>query len=219
MLHRIVKPVFPVTAFLLFVFLFCLFSGFVQAQSPVKLATHNSLTYLRPQWYFRWLDFTAKCQNLTIEEQYGRGVRYFDFRIKFAGDNVRAGHGLMTYKADFDSIYAFLNGRKDCFVNLVFENQRWQGKKSEEKFVRYVNELVARYPGICFVGGNKKNPWVTLVSLGNENVKACFEFYKGKNLKFPYPKRYARKKNKTYWEQTDDAAYSMFDFIEIEAPE
>ena len=75
------------------------------AQEETKLGTHNSLTYLSPQWYFRWLNFTSKCQDLTIEEQYDLGVRYFDFRIKFTRKGeVRAGHGIMTYKADFDSI-------------------------------------------------------------------------------------------------------------------
>ena len=37
------------------------------AQEETKLGTHNSLTYLSPQWYFRWLNFTSKCQDLTIE--------------------------------------------------------------------------------------------------------------------------------------------------------
>lgn len=204
-------------------FQICLFSlllfglgyGSACAQKEIKLATHNSLTYLKPQWYFRWLNFTAKCQRLTIEEQYRMGVRYFDFRIKFIRNRVRGGHGLMVYKADFDRIYTFLNEKKDCYVNIVLENFYRQGEAQEAEFVEYVQQLVKCYPHIKFVGGNKKNPWVTLVPLGNVPVKACFEFYKGKHLKFPYPLRYARKKNKKYWTEVDDKTYSMFDFIEI----
>ena len=45
--------------------------------------------------------------------------------------------------------------------------------------------------------------------------KDCFEFYEGKNLKFPYPRYYAKKKNKGYWKQVNDKYYSIMDFINI----
>lgn len=186
------------------------------AQKDIKIGTHNSLTYLPPQWYFRWLNFTSKCQNLTIEEQYDFGVRYFDFRIKFTRKGtVRAGHGIMTYKADFDSIYNFLNAKGDCYVNIVLENFSWQKGKKDSLFVRYVKEIVQKYPHIRFVGGEKKRPWTSLVPLGNTGVKACFEFYEKGRIKFPRPHYYARKKNKDYWENADNNVYSLFDFIEI----
>ncbi len=186
------------------------------AQGELKLGTHNSLTYLHPQWYFRWLNFTSKCQNLTIEEQYDFGVRYFDFRIKFTRKGqVRAGHGIMTYKADFDSIYNYLNNKGDCYVNIVLENLPWQKDKKDSLFIHYVNEIVKKYPRIRFVGGEKKRPWTSLVPLGNVGVKACFEFYERDKKKFPRPRYYARKKNQQYWKEADTVAFSLFDFIEL----
>lgn len=188
------------------------------AQEEIKLGTHNSLTYLPPQWYFRWLNFTSKCQDLTIEEQYDLGVRYFDFRIKFTRKGeVRAGHGIMTYKADFDSIYHFLDKKGNCYINIVLENFPWQKSKKDSLFIRYVNELVQKYPRIRFVGGEKKRPWTPLVPLGNVPVKACFEFYEKERKKFPLPRYYARKRNQEYWKNVDSNAYSLFDFIEIHA--
>lgn len=188
----------------------------IYAQEQIKLGTHNSLTYLPPQWYFRWLNFTSKCQNLTIEEQYDFGVRYFDFRIKFTRKGkVRAGHGIMTYKADFDSIYNFLNKKGDCYINIVLENFPWQKDKKDSLFVRYVKEIIQKYPQIRFVGGEKKRPWTQLIPLGNTGVKACFEFYERDKKKFPRPRYYARKKNEQYWKEVDTVAFSLFDFIEL----
>ncbi len=195
---------------------FIVFIPAIYAQEQMKLGTHNSLTYLTPQWYFRWLNFTSKCQNLTIEEQYDFGVRYFDFRIKFTRKGkVRAGHGIMTYKADFDSIYNFLNEKGDCYINIVLENFPWQKWKKDSLFVRYVKEVIQKYPQIRFVGGEKKRPWTQLIPLGNTGVKACFEFYEQGRKKFPRPLYYARKRNENYWENVDNNAYSLFDFIEI----
>lgn len=161
------------------------------------------------------MDFTARCQNLTIEEQYEKGVRYFDFRIKFTRKGIRAGHGPMTYKADFDSLFNFLNSKEDCIVNIVLENRRGRQGKRDAEFVGYVDWLVKRYPRILFVGGDRKRPWEKLVSLQSVPVRACFEFYEGKNFKFPYPLKYARKKNKVYWKEVNDSVYSLFDFVEI----
>lgn len=197
-------------------FVFSILIPTIYAQEQIKLGTHNSLTYLPPQWYFRWLNFTSKCQNLTIEEQYDFGVRYFDFRIKFTRKGkVRAGHGIMTYKADFDSIYNFLNKKGDCYINIVLENFPWQKDKKDSLFVRYVKEIIQKYPQIRFVGGEKKRPWTQLIPLGNTNVKACFEFYERDKKKFPRPRYYARKKNEQYWKEVDTVAFSLFDFIEL----
>lgn len=181
----------------------------------MKLGTHNSLSYHRPQWWLRWLNFTAKCQDLTIEEQYNLGVRYFDFRIRFTKSGVCSGHGLMTYKVDFQKIFAFLNKQGDCIVNLVLENHFWQGSEFDMQYSVYVKQLIRAYPDIQFVGGYKKRPWTDLLHMGNYPVRACYEFYEGDNLKFPFPKYYAKKNNRKYWKQVDDMAYSMFDFIEI----
>ncbi|MBQ7823479.1 MAG: hypothetical protein IJ338_04820 [Bacteroidaceae bacterium] len=197
-------------------FVFSILIPTIYAQEQIKLGTHNSLTYLPPQWYFRWLNFTSKCQNLTIEEQYDFGVRYFDFRIKFTRKGkVRAGHGIMTYKADFDSIYNFLNKKGDCYINIVLENFPWQKDKKDSLFVRYVKEIIQKYPQIRFVGGEKKRPWTQLIPLGNTGVKACFEFYERDKKKFPRPRYYARKKNEQYWKEVDTVAFSLFDFIEL----
>lgn len=44
----------------------------------LKLGTHNSMTYLKPTGLVQILAWnTGKCQNLSLEEQYEFGVRFF----------------------------------------------------------------------------------------------------------------------------------------------
>jgi hypothetical protein len=40
------------------------------------LASHNSLTYCKPQWYFKPLAWIGRCQDKTIEKQYELGEYY-----------------------------------------------------------------------------------------------------------------------------------------------
>lgn len=46
------------------------------------LGSHNSMTYLPLMGWGRVLRPWVRCQSLTLTEQYERGVRYFDIRIR-----------------------------------------------------------------------------------------------------------------------------------------
>lgn len=46
------------------------------------LGSHNSLSYLPIKGWKKILKSWVQCQSLTIEEQYNKGVRYFDLRIR-----------------------------------------------------------------------------------------------------------------------------------------
>ena len=51
----------------------------------MKLASHNSLSYIKPKkWWEKLINFTSKCQSYDIETQYEYGVRLFDIRIRRA---------------------------------------------------------------------------------------------------------------------------------------
>ena len=47
----------------------------------MKLASHNTLSYLSPRkFYLKPFKFIARCQSKTIEEQYSNyDIRFFDF--------------------------------------------------------------------------------------------------------------------------------------------
>ena len=46
------------------------------------LGSHNSLSYLPIQGWRKVLKPWVKCQSLTLKEQYEKGVRYFDLRVR-----------------------------------------------------------------------------------------------------------------------------------------
>lgn len=64
------------------------------------LGAHNANTYLRPRkWWMKLINFTSKCQKLTINDQFKHGVRYFDLRIRYdkkLGMFINC-HGLVEY--------------------------------------------------------------------------------------------------------------------------
>lgn len=65
------------------VLLFTIITLIITNMKPNSIATHNSLSYLKPiHWYHRLLKPWYQCQDLTIQEQYNLGVRIFDIRVK-----------------------------------------------------------------------------------------------------------------------------------------
>ncbi|MCI6404172.1 MAG: hypothetical protein MR820_08870, partial [Prevotella sp.] len=92
------------------------------------IASHNSLTYLRPvKWWMRLFNFIAKCQSKTIKEQYeDYKVRMFDFRVDFdKNNNLLVKHGLAVYNfstKEMMDILNYLNNKKGIkYVNITLE--------------------------------------------------------------------------------------------------
>ncbi|WP_122348162.1 hypothetical protein [Bacteroides sp. AF16-49] len=174
----------------------------------MKLATHNSLSFHRPQWWLIPFNWMAKCQNLTIQQQYERGVRLFDIRIKIIDDKLYSSHGIATYKVKFPSLFAYLNHQRDCTVRLLLESG------DEELFKSYAENLPYMYINIRFVGGQRKKDWVKVADLPDFS---CTDYY-WKHRKWwmiPYPQRYAKKYNQKNKEFINNDVWSMFDFIDI----
>ena len=154
------------------------------------------------------LNWTSKCQNLTIEEQYSKGVKLFDIRIKIVKNKIYSGHGLATYKADFGKIFSYLNLQRNCTVRLLLEGG------STSIFVDFVNMLIAKYSQIHFVGGQRKKDWEQVVDLPGFD---CADYH-WKHLKWwmiPNPLKYAKKYNQKNKENINEYAWSLFDFVEL----
>lgn len=92
------------------------------------IGSHNSWSYLPvKQWWMKPLAFTAKCQSLTIKEQYNLGVRCFDLRIKFdKNEFVSIAHGKIEYK------YSGFDIAKDL---------DWLNNQSEQVYIRILHEV------------------------------------------------------------------------------
>jgi hypothetical protein len=63
------------------------------------IASHNTLTYMRPvQWWARLLRWTARCQKKNFSHQLAEGIRLIDIRVRHAAkDGWYVSHGLTRY--------------------------------------------------------------------------------------------------------------------------
>jgi len=111
------------------------------------IGSHNSWSYLNPkQWYFRPFAWMAKCQSLTIREQYEKGIRFFDLRVRlnWAGV-VKPVHGLTEYKGYIIDDLLWLNMHKGCTVRILLDmrNLTWtmnkvdRAKEQAKQIVRF----------------------------------------------------------------------------------
>lgn len=173
----------------------------------MKLASHNSLSYYPPQWWVVAFNWMARCQSLTLEQQYAKGVRLFDIRIKIVNDKVCSGHGIATYKVDFDEIFSFLNNKRDCSVRIILESG------NDTRFRIFVEYLMKIYQNIEYTGGQRKRDWKKMINLQEADITHLYWMHK-KWWMIPFPylfaKRHNNKENQRY---LNDSSWSMFDFI------
>lgn len=138
----------------------------------MKLASHNTMTYLKPSnillYPFR---FIAQCQKLSIDEQINHGVRLFDFRISFdKRGNPIFTHGLMKFKLPKGITIHSILFKLDC---LACNEDVWiriinEKDKDYECFSLYCGALERSYKNIKFYGGYNKKGWKLLYSFKNQ---------------------------------------------------
>lgn len=174
----------------------------------MKLASHNSMTYLKPKkWYMYPFRFIAKCQSKTIEEQYGYGVRFFDIRIAFdENDEPEFRHGLVSFKSDFWKVFKYLNTKDDVIVKVLAE-------KDHPYYLTTCAYLERKYPNIKFCGGHRKEDWKKMYTFKNEPQYTLEESYSSmpSNPKWYsiWPWLYSKLCRKKY----TDKDYLMIDFV------
>lgn len=182
-----------------------------------KLGTHNSLSYLKPQWWLIPFNWIGKCQNLTLSEQYKKGVRYFDIRVKYINDEAKSGHGLLTYDIRIEEVLNFINNLEEkCNVRIFLENSKSDPTKYFNRFERDIKIWIDKFKNIKFLEGGCRYSYRRLIE---EDPKDKIEFRdcywkKGYTL-LPYPKGYAKDNNKINHIDDNDKIFSIYDFIEI----
>lgn len=172
----------------------------------MKLASHNSLSYYLPQWWVVPFNFMSKCQSLTIEQQFKKGVRLFDIRVKIVCNEIYSGHGIATYKVNFNEIFQFLNEKGGCTVRII------QERGGDNLFIEFVKKIKVLYPDIEFVGGQRKRDWVKMVDLPEPYIRHFYWMHK-KWWMIPFPFLYAKRHNKENQRYLNDQVWSMFDFV------
>lgn len=134
----------------------------------MNIGSHNSFSYLPVRkWWMKYFAFTARCQRVSIYEQYALGVRLFDMRLRF---DVSGGiysrpylcHGLIEYETDWNEIYNildFLNQKGDCYMRMALETRK-PDLGLMENFRRWCKCFQAHYTNVKFFGGNDRTDWL-----------------------------------------------------------
>lgn len=191
----------------------------------MKVASHNSLTYLPPLFApFALISPFWRCQCDSITTQFDAGCRLFDIRVAFdRAGNPYPCHGIIRLKGDVLWYLDLLNMLASTIDERVYVRVVLEHGDDDVHgcFRRFCRDIVSRENNLTFFGGVAKNGWRTLYSF-SEIESLCADaygsFHDGKQHPWQglFPKRWARKNNrKAREEYSDRPIHLMQDFITI----
>lgn len=129
----------------------------------MKLASHNSFSYLPVRhwwmWPFAWM---AKCQRRDIFSQFLYGVRMFELRVRFVDNTPVICHGLIEYKMSEKELADLLDHfdyGKCNYMRVVLETRK-PDKNQEAGFYFFCKRLEETFTHIKFFGGNNRADWL-----------------------------------------------------------
>jgi hypothetical protein len=177
---------------------------------------------------FNWF---AKCQSLNILQQYNKGARMFDMRIKFkvdlkAWDKPYFSHGLTTYRQDINTVLTDLNSlaktddTKIVIRLMLEEYYDDHDNYNETYFVSFCKAVQFKYPNIEFYGGYRKWDFKQLYDFKSsiseydiDQNHSSWVSSKNKRTWCIIPWVYAKLNNKKIVKQGTDKKYLMIDFV------
>jgi hypothetical protein len=189
----------------------------------INLGTHNSCTsYPVKGFWSKLISWTNRCQNLSIQEQYDLGARYFDIRIRPGKHGITVWHGIVEFKVNIKEIFEYLNSKGDCIVRLVLENRKWErGERLEMMtgWLEAVHKVLQRdYPNIEWYTVGSKNPWNLIYTNPNTEIviNHNYKMILGWSVLIPWPKFWAKqmKKKQSLPSEGGSFEYFVVDFIE-----
>lgn len=182
----------------------------------MELGTHNSMTYLKPKkWYLYPFQFIARCQSLSIEEQYNKGIRLFDIRISYdKNHNPEFRHGLIAYKRDVWNTLHWLNKQGEAIKIRIILEEGKPNAINEISFVKDIRNFQIAFNNLIFFEGRRKFDWKQLIELPSLSVIQLISSMQDSKM---WPKLYAKTYNKENYKKyfTSDNII-LLDFIEIQ---
>lgn len=162
----------------------------------MQIGSHNTMTYLPvKRRYMKLFNWIAKCQDLTLHQQYCRGVRVFDFRIAYDKyGKPEFAHGLVKYRSCRIGHYLdYINSYYGCVIRIILESEKNNGINL---FKNDVSNWIRIYKNITFIQGNSKKNWNKVVNLKDFSGEQLVSSMKGKGLLRIFPRLYAIINNK-----------------------
>lgn len=185
------------------------------------LGSHNSWSYLKPKkWWMKIFRFMAQCQDLDIVSQYNEGVRCFDLRIRFEGENVVVAHGKVVYDItgqQLHSILEWLNSKDNVKIRILHEirEKKQYTPENLQRFRNFCYLCETLYPKLKFwcgrnlVNYNIDYPFAYMPTCEEKYSSVCYP----KLIDDWYPRWYAKHHNKQILEKGTDKEILLIDFI------
>ena len=201
----------------------------------MKLASHNTFTYLTPRkWWMRLLAFTARCQRVGYNQQLELGAQMFDLRIKFDKyGHAIVCHGLIEYDDPSDDKHFalwLLNSKAKeegipYYVRVVLESKH-PNDYQKDCFRKCCAALLEFYPNILFFGGNDRSDWscqhpiydfgTPIPDIDEQHASTTALFSRFPRLDDLWPWLYARLFNHRNIKKGTSHDWLMIDFVDIQ---
>lgn len=116
------------------------------------IGSHNSMSYLPIRGWRKILTPWARCQSISLQQQYELGVRYFDIRIRKIGSDWHFVHNntdLGLYKDHIEEIL-LLSMRPDTWFRFILDERKTPPHPVEYKadFFKTTQLLLDRHVNI-----------------------------------------------------------------------
>mgnify|MGYP004568968497 CR=1 FL=1 len=114
------------------------------------LGSHNTMSYLpATKWWMKLITPWHRCQDRDIINQYNKGVRYFDIRLRVIDGNWHFVHNRIDYgRANLDSLkeIARLAGFDKDYIYFRFILDEREKPKDENnlrgRFLKYIYHII-----------------------------------------------------------------------------
>lgn len=157
------------------------------------IATHNSGTGERSRsWYHALMTPIARCQTLTIAEQYEQGCNYFDLRVRDDGyGKYYLCHGLWESRTTLSDALLTLTQvsfEGDKPIVTIFYEGRFYDSDHEQYFLADMQGFINEFKGIDIVIlGVKKPEWKALREFKYVPMVSKFAKIVGWKCLLPFP--------------------------------
>ncbi len=196
------------------------------------LASHNSKTFNKAtNKIFELFNFIWRCQDKSLQDQYARGVRFFDIRVYRKSSNDAWGycHGLVNVYGGAGDLKALLHLLKivypDVKCRIILE--KYKNQETLDLFKSEVQKLLDTTPDVYDIVQQFiiKPGWVIVWNNDKMNYNIIDKSWvpftsdkpKWKQLSwkmFSNPKRWAKKHNNITNEEINDKNVIYFyDFV------
>ena len=182
------------------------------------IGSHNTMTYLPVRkWWMHLFNWMAKCQNHSIEDQYNKGVRVFDFRLKFYKNNPIGyfAHGLIDYtngKSPFFIITEFLLSHQDITQIRLFAEDTNCRYYDYSRFEEVANSIKDTFQRINVIVVHSRKSWERTGDSIYTDIEDYYKF-SWKRL-IPFPRLYTYMYGGSYSKEEEQPNYLIYkDFI------